>query len=421
MKSIRINNFEEKIFYEKLENGLEVYLLPLLHKKNYLASFAVKYGGRDIKFKIEGKEYKTPAGIAHFLEHKMFERENDPFTFFEKSGTDVNASTSHDYTNYFILGSDDFIKNLEYMLEWPKKIELTEEEVEKEKGIILEEASMYKDHPMRVLNEEIKKKLFLKDPYRLKVIGSDNDIKSMSKKDIELVFNTFYTSNNMFFIIVGNFDKDEAIELIREKGKAFKPKFNVEKTYEQEPDDIDTEEKTIPFNIDVPRISVGYKFNKKLFSGLNVSRVELDLLMHFLISVALGPTSEIRETWVKQNLFLNSMYRITEIDTHYTIEFNALTKYPDKLKKELEKYLKDVKISEELFNREKKLWIANEIESISNVNSMKYNIMDDVLDYEEFIPNKIEIIKNLEYKKLEEIKELLKFDKNATVKLMPKE
>ena len=420
MKEIRINNFEEKLFYEKLDNGLEIYLLPLMHKKNYIASFGVKYGSRNTKFKVNNKEYVTPGGIAHFLEHKMFERENDPFSYFEKSGTDVNAATSYDFTHYYIFGSKNFEENLKYMTNWPKNIDITEEGVEKEKGIIIEEANMYKDNPARVLNEKIKEKIFLKDPYKNKVIGTTEDIKNITKEDIELCFNSFYTPNNMFYIIVGNFDKEKALKIIKDNTKDLKPNYIIEKIYDKEPDEIDNKEETIKFNIDMPRISVAYKFNKDIFKSLNITSFQLDLYIHFLISIGLGPMSETREKWVKENLFLSSMYRITESKTHYTVEFSALSNYPDKLKEKLIEYLKDIKIDKDSFEREKKLWIANEIESISNISTMKYNIMDDILDYKEFIPNKIEIIKKLDYKTLEKLKNIIKFNEIATVKLMPK-
>ena len=418
MKKIQINNFIEKIFYEKLDNGLEIYLLPLKNKKNYAATYGIKYGGRNVDFKIGDKVYKTPSGIAHFLEHKMFERDNDPFSFYEKSGTEVNASTSHDYTQYYIFGTSDFENNLEYLINWLKEIDITDELVEKEKGIILEEASMYKDSPVRILNEKIKENVFINDPYRKKVIGSDSDIKKITKEEIELCFNSFYVPNNMFLICVGNFDKDRAIEIIK-KNNTKKSSEKVEKIYGNEPDNINKVYEEIEFNIDVPRISVAYKFNKNLFNNLNILEYELDLYLHILISISLGPTSEIREKWIKQNLFLSSMYKITETNTHFVIEFSAISNKPDKLSEELTKYLIDLNIDEDSFEREKKLWISGEVEAISNIQSIKYSIMDDILDYGAYIPNKIEIIKNLN-KNLVKIKNLLVFKDKATVKLVPK-
>ena len=420
MKKIRINNFDEMLYYLKLDNGFEAYLLPLSNIKNYSCCITVKYGSRDICFEAFDGKFNMPTGIAHFLEHKMFERKNDPFKFYKKSGTDVNASTSYDFTNYYIFGNRNFKNNLSYLVDFIKTIDIDSLDIEKEKGIILEEASMYKDYHTRVLNEKIKERVFLKDPYRYKVIGTDEDIKRIKKSDLITSFNSFYNASNMFITVVGNFDLDEAVNIIKEKGKSIENRCKVKKIYEEELDKINDKELLLDFNIDIPRQAVAFKFNKKIFNNLNITKYELDLYLHFLISIGMGPTSLIREKWIRDNLFLSSMYRITDTSSYYVIEFICKTNYPDEIKDELIKYLEDIKLDKSSFEREKKLWISSEIEAITNINTMKYNIIDDVLDYGSFISNKIDIIKKLDYNILLEIKKVLKFEKHATVKLMPK-
>lgn len=421
MEKIKINNFNEKLFYEKLDNGLEVYLVPLSKKKSYFTMFGTKYGGKDIKFKVDEKTIETPTGIAHFLEHKLFEREEDPFTFYQKSGTDVNASTSYDFTNYYIHGSKNYKQNLSYLLNWIQSLDITEDLVEKEQGIILEEASMYKDVPDRVMNNKSKENVFVKDTYRNKVIGTDEDILKITKEDLELCYESFYSPENMFLISVGKFNKDEAMEIIKENTKNFKKGKNFEKIIEEEPDEVYKEYEEIKMNIDTPRIGVSYKFNKDIFKSLNINNFSLDLYLHTLISIGLGITSDIREKWLKENLFISSFYKVTESYSHYVIEFNAISNKPDELYKELDNYLKDIKIDEESFEREKKLWIASEVKSISNINSTAFNILDDILDYGKFIPNKIERIKKLDYSTLERLKEVLDFKNKAVVKIIPKD
>lgn len=422
MKEIRINNFKEKLFYEKLENGLEVFLVPLKKKNDFTTVFATKYGGRDIKFKIDGKLIETPTGIAHFLEHKMFEKEEDPFKFYQKYGTDVNASTSHDFTSYYIIGNKSYKKNLIYLLNWLQKLDITEALVEKEQGIILEEASMYKDSPDRVLNEKVKENIFVHDPYRNKVIGTDEDIVKITKEELELCYKSFYRPDNMFLISVGNFNPKEAIEIIKENTKNFKNvKEKIEKYYEPEDDNVVKRYEEVFLNVDSPRISVAYKINKNKLKNLNISNFELDLYLHILINIGLGVTSDIREKWLNNNMFINSLYRVTENETHYIIEFNAISKKEDQLSEELHNYLQDIKISEESFERQKKLWIANEVKSIGNINSIKYNILDDILDYGHFIPNKLECIKNLKYEMLVSLKNSLDFSNKVIIKILPKD
>ena len=183
MKEININNFDEKLYYEKLDNGLEVFILPLSNTKSFYVSLSVKFGGINRLFKVNGKEYTVPTGIAHFLEHKIFEREENPFNFYLKSGTDVNASTNNDNTTYFFYGNSNFDDNLRYLLNWVTHFSITKEQVEKEKGIILEEASMYKDVPDRILYEKLSQNIYVNHPYKDKVIGTDSDIKSINKEE----------------------------------------------------------------------------------------------------------------------------------------------------------------------------------------------------------------------------------------------
>lgn len=422
MKKIRINNFKEHLYYEKLENGLSIYLVPLPYKNNYTCMFLTKYGGRDIKFKVDGELKQVPTGIAHFLEHKLFEREEDPFAFYQKYGTDVNASTSHDFTSYYIHGSKNYKQNLTYLLNWLSKLEITEDLVKKEQGIILEEANMYKDVPDRVLLNKIKENVFLNDPYRNKVIGKDEDIISITKEELELCYESFYNPENMVLISVGNFNPKQALEIIKESTNKFKKNTKkIEKYYEKESDEVHKKYEEIYLNVDAPRLAVAYKINKEKINKLKMHPLEKDIYIHTLLSIGLGTTSEIREKWLKEKLFVTLTYRLIEIETHYVIEFTAVTNSPDELEKELDLYLKDIKIDKESFERQKKMWISSEIKTISNINSIQYAILDDILDYGEFIPNKIEIIKQLNYENLEKTKELFSFDNKVTVKVLKNE
>lgn len=420
MNEIRINNFKETLYYDELPNGLKVYVVPTKNKKSFSAMLVTKYGGRDIKFKVDEQTYNTPTGIAHFLEHKMFERENDPFKFYGKFGADVNASTSDDYTCYFFTGSKCFKKNLKYLLNWIQKIDINEEQVEKEKGIILEEANMYKDNPSRVMYNKIKENAYQNDPKKNKVIGSDQDIKSITKEELELCYKTFYVPNNMFLLVAGNINPKEVFDIAKMETLNFKPIQNIGiPIYNKEPDNVKKEYEEIHMNVSTPRINVSYKMNKNIFKDLNITPFELDLYIHFLINISLGSTSEIKQKWLEKELFIDSFYRVTEIESHYIIEFHA-TSYKDELLiKSLEKYINDLAIDETSFEREKKIWIANEIRMIENPMNVIYNILDDILDYKEFIPNKIEYIRNLDFETLKKVKECMDYNNKMIIKILP--
>ncbi len=420
MKEIRINNFKEKLFYEKLDNGLEVFLVPLKNKNNYTCMFGTKYGGRDIKFFVDGKLIETPTGIAHFLEHKMFEKDEDPFHFYQKYGTDVNASTSYDYTAYYILGNKKYEKNLTYLLNWLKDLNLTDQLVQKEKDIILEEASMYKDSPDRVLSEKLKANTFINDAYKNKVIGFDDDIKSITKEQIMCCYNSFYNLKNMFLICTGNIDVSLTMKIVKECTKDYRTNNSkIEKYIADESDKVYKDFEEIFMNVDIPRVGMAFKINKNLFHDLSITSFDLDFYLYSLVNIGFGFTSDIRDKWLNDNLFINSNYRILSTKTHYVLEFYATTYKCEELIKEMERYINDIKIDEDSFSRYKKVWIASEVKSSTNINSIKYSILDDILDYGEFIPNKLERINNLSYNELLKVKDALSFKNKVVVKIKP--
>lgn len=420
MKEIRINNFKEKLYFEELDNGLKIYVVPLKNKTGFTAMIATNYGARDICFEKDGKKYNVPSGIAHFLEHKMFDRKDDPFTFYGKYGTDVNAATSDDYTCYYFVGNKCFNKSLKYLLNWIQTFSVSEEQIKKEQGIILEEASMYKDNPARVMYNKQKENIYVNDPKRNITIGTDSDIVAITKDDLELCYNSFYVPDNMYLIVAGNVNPKDVISIAKENTLSFKKsKSNVLPIYNSEPDNVFKEHDVIHMNIGIPKISISYKINKECFNDLNVSPFELDLYLHFLINIALGSTSLKRQEWLEKELFTDSFYRITEIETHYVIELHANTVKKDQLISELEKYILDLQLDKESFEREKKIWIASEIKATESQMTMIYNVLDDLLDYNEFIPNKVEYIKGLKFDTLIRIKNCLNFSNKSLIEILP--
>ena len=208
MKKLNYNNLNQDIYYFTLKNGFQVYLLPFLDKKNYYAILGVKYGSIDVEFENEDGHFKTPYGIAHFLEHKVFALENgdDPFTFFAKSGVNANASTSFDNTRYYIWGVNNLEENLTFLLDFILTPYFTDKNVEKEKGIIYEEIKMYEDNPEWVLDDEMRKNLFYNLPVKEKIAGTISDVSTITKEDLYNVYNTFYNPSEMFLVLGGAFD-----------------------------------------------------------------------------------------------------------------------------------------------------------------------------------------------------------------------
>ncbi len=417
MKEININNFEEKLYYEKLVNGFEVYFVPLKNKNNYNISLGVKYGNCYTDFKVNGKNFKTPAGVAHFLEHKLFERENDisPFDYYSKSGTSVNACTSILYTNYYCVGNNSFNENLDYLLKWITNIYITDENVEKEKGIILEEERMYKDNPDRVLNEKSRANLFVNDPYGKKVVGEEEDIKSITKEDLITCYNSFYTLNNMFLIITGNFNKDEAINIVKNNfNKIKKSKQKIEKVKVEEPDQVKKEYEEVKLNVSTPKISLNYKINKKKFS---LDDYNLGIYLSIILRLAFSDTSLFYEKGLEEKLFIDLTYFLTITSTHVVISFDVISENDEVIEK-IEQELKNIELKEKDFERMRACLIANEVKTVDNVSLMSYDIFDDVIYYGGYKNEKINDLKKLTYKKMLDVKNKIDTTNKAIVKII---
>ena len=147
MKKNNIKFFNETLYEETLENGMKVYIIPNDNVLDTFVTFTAKYGGCNYEFKYNNKFVKLPNGVAHFLEHKMFEQKNrvEPFTFFGRTGTYSNAATNYHNTYYIFAGNNNFKENLNYLLDFVQDPYFTDENVEKEKGIIAQEIKMYDD------------------------------------------------------------------------------------------------------------------------------------------------------------------------------------------------------------------------------------------------------------------------------------
>lgn len=235
MKIINLDYVNEKMYYEKLDNGLEVYIIRKKEFNSSFVSFITNFGGIDLEFIPIGEEKMVtmPSGIAHFLEHKLFEQEKDPqvHEFYKKSGTYVNAMTGYKRTKYIFNGISNFKENLEFLLDFVQSPYFTDKNIEKEKGIILEEAYMCMDNKSRLFNETIMSNLYNSIHYDKKIIGDIEDIKSIKKEDIYRCYNSFYHPSNMALLIVTNEKEDEVLELIKnnQKKKKFDKDFHIVK------------------------------------------------------------------------------------------------------------------------------------------------------------------------------------------------
>lgn len=422
MKKNNFNNLNQDIYTLITKNGLNVYIVPFSKKKNFYAVLGVKYGSKNISFKIDKKNIKTPYGTAHFLEHKIFEQENreDPFKFFSKSGINTNASTSFNNTRYYIWGINNLETNLNYLLDFVMSPYFTDENVTKEKGIIKEEILMYEDDPEWVLDDTMRKNLFYKLPIKEKIAGTIKDIEKITKEDLYNAYNVFYNPSNMVLVIGGNFDIKKIEKLILEnKNINSKNKVKYELEHIEEPDDVKEEFGQIYMNITVPKMRYSIKLNKNKFKDFD--DIHINMYLGIITSHLFGSTSDFKEKINNLHLTTGFYQEKNNFDNFITLDIVAESDKLDLLIDEIDFAYQNIVIKKDELERIKKVWIASEIRMIDNLELTVDNVYNDFINYGQVIFNRVDIIRNLNIKDLQKVIDNLDISNKSIVFILPKE
>lgn len=243
------------------KSGLKVFIWKKDCFKSSYAIFGTKYGSIDTRFRIKGEEDFSviPEGIAHFLEHKLFEsEEGDVFRKFAMTGAQANAYTSFDRTCYLFGCSDKFNESFKILLDFVQSPYFTEQSVAKEQGIIGQEIRMYDDDaPWRVMFNLLCA-LYKNHPVRIDIAGTVESIAKITPDLLYRCYNTFYNPNNMFICVAGNVDPDCVLEMI-DSGIRDCEKVTVEKEPCFEPDEIAKTRIEQKLAVSQPMFCMGFK------------------------------------------------------------------------------------------------------------------------------------------------------------------
>ncbi len=419
MKKINLKGLDLVAYTETLSNGLDVIFVPFEKKSNYYISYATRFGSEITSFTPAGekKSIKVPDGIAHFLEHKMFEQESgeDPFAYFSKSGTGANASTSYDNTQYICYGTKNFIDNLRYLIQYVNAPYYTDENVEKEKGIIAEELKMYADLPDVQLETKLRENVYHVHPRRVDIGGTVDEIYKITKENLYLCYNNFYSPNNMFILVVGKFPMEEAMSVIHQELDTRENLEKAEIATIKEKKSVRKKEDSFVGNIQVPKIAVGLKV--PIADLGEYEDLELDLYLTMFTTMLFGSSSLFRERARNEKL-LNNFYSDWDNTEQYkTYMILSSTNHPESLVQEIKKELSNHELDEAMFERMKKVWIANEVKMADYIDSTVNNVFDDMIRYHKVIPNKVDMIRKMNMKTLEKIVSKIDFD-NLSVVIM---
>ncbi|WP_330949005.1 EF-P 5-aminopentanol modification-associated protein YfmH [Virgibacillus sp. MG-45] len=310
----------ETIYSETLPNGLTVSLMPKETMSKTYSIFTTDYGSIDQTFTPLGSDEKVtvPEGVAHFLEHKLFEKEDrDVFSDFSKLGASANAFTSFTKTAYLFSATNHIEENVTILLDFVQEPYFSEASVEKEKGIIAQEINMYDDQPEWQSFMGTIRAMFQNHPVHIDIAGTVPSIQSITKDDLYTCYRTFYHPENMYLFVAGNFNPDNMIALIKENqaAKEFASLEEIKRDYPSESRTVAMEDYTIHMPVSIPKCTVGIKESVDTLHGIPF--LKRDLLQEMIVTHYFSKGGPFYQALYNENLIDESFYVETNLDKNF--------------------------------------------------------------------------------------------------------
>ena len=381
----------EKYYFAKHKSGLDVYVFPKDMGTSY-AAFATKFGSVDSVFTTDGRKVTLPDGVAHFLEHKMFENSDgrDTFELYAKTGASANAYTSNNRTVYLFSAADNIYESLEILLGFVTDPYFTKETIAKEQGIIGQEIKMYDDNPDWQLYFGMLDGMYVNNPVKIDIAGTVETIAEITPDTLFDAYNTFYNLDNMVLVISGKVTPEE-VEKVCDKMLSYKKAPAIERIYPDEPKQVNKEFVTRKMQVAMPMFSVGIKDNSCPMTGkeLGKKRATYGILMDMMFSKSAPFYTRLMDEGLIDSGFSFAY------EGHETFGYAELSgnsdeprKVYEEIKKEIEHYKKN-ELDKESFERIKRenyahlLRLFNSTDDIAN--EMVSALFDglDILDYPE--------------------------------------
>lgn len=423
MKRNNLEKIDLELYEETLDNGLKVFIVPKDNVNGIYATFNTKFGSIHQEFVPNNSDQmiKVPLGVAHFLEHKMFEQKDnkDPFTFYSERGCDANANTSNYKTTYLFSGANSFYDNIKFLLDYVQEPYFTDENVEKEKGIIEQEINMYKDDPFFKIYDGIINNTFVEHPIKYPIAGTVEDIYKITKEDLYNCYNTFYHPSNMFLVITGNVDPKEALNVIKinQNDKKFEEQKEIVLKEYDEPNHVDKEKEELKMEIEIPKVGVGYKID---CSNIKKNIYDIKSYISILLDLKLGSTSELSEKLKSDNLITHDLdITLINTDKHILAMIIAETNNVEEVLNYIDNELKDLNVTEEELSRKKKVRKSNTIYRSDSVYSINNKIVSDIMNFDKVIYDDYKKIDKLNIKDMNKIIKEINLDNKTTYIVKP--
>lgn len=366
----------EEMQFAMHKSGLRVYVFPKLGFSKYYAIYGTEYGSLNRTFTVPGEDSMTtvPDGIAHYLEHKMFEEEDgsNAFDRFAETGASSNAFTSFDITAYLFSCTEKFYENLDILLDFVNHPHFTDENVAKEQGIIGQEIKMYDDEPEWRVFFNTLIAMFHENPVKIDIAGTVESIAKITPEVLYKCYNTFYNPANMALVLVGDIDMDEALKII---DKHIQPERNlgrIERLEVSEPKERVQEYIEQKLSVSQPMFRIGFKDNSPGMSGDALLKKEI--ATEIILESIFGKSGDLYLELYEEGLIDSSFGTEADIEREYGFtliggESAQPEKVYDIIKSKIDGF-RQSGINSELIQRSKKVLISQNIKLFNSVENM---------------------------------------------------
>ena len=375
MQIIENSKVKEKLYIEKLENGLTVMIIPKVNIQKKYMIWATNFGSIDNKFIAPNEKEETviPDGVAHFLEHKMFEQPNgtNSLDTLTALGVNANAYTSTDHTSYLFECTDNFYPALDELMDYVQTPYFTDENVEKEKGIIGQEIKMYDDYPQWEVYMNAIRNMYKNSPIAIDIAGSIESISKINKEVLYKCYNTFYNPSNMVMCFAGDFEPEKLLEDVKKRLKPIEKHGEIKRIYPEEPQEIVKEETTKQMEVSMPIFVIGIKdsLNDKNCSSSSI--VKKHIAIEILLNMLIGKSSKLYKELYESELITGEPYLEYEFSKQYAhIAITGQSNNPKEVLKKLQEEIQNMKNKEidiEHFKRIKNMIYGNYVKEYDDV------------------------------------------------------
>lgn len=378
MQVIENLKVKEKVYIEKLENGLTVMIIPKKGIQKKYMIWGTHYGSNESSFVVPGEKETTtvPNGVAHFLEHKLFEQENgtNSLDVLTALGVEANAYTTNDHTAYLFECTDNFYEAMDELMDYVQHPYFTDENVEKEKGIIGQEIMMYDDYPEWRVYLNAMQAMYHNNPVKIDIVGTIETISKIDKEILYKCYHTFYNPSNMTMVLCGDFEPEDLLEEVKKRLINTKASGEIKREYPEEPAEIVQEKIEQKLEVSQPLYTIGIKDTGRC-------DVKKHIAMEILLNLIIGRSSNLYKDLYNAGIIYGGPsleYEFTNIYAHALISGQAVEpeKVYEKFKQEVNR-LKTEGINQEDFERMKKMIYGGYVKEYNDVTDIARMFLAD--------------------------------------------